>query len=265
MRMISIASGSSGNCIYIGSESTHLLVDAGIAYKWIDSGLQKIGLTGTDLDGVLITHEHSDHVGGLGVLARRLNIPIYASAGTIQSLKKNKSLGRIEENLYHPIQADGDFSLKDLRVFPFANSHDAAEPLGFRVEQGKKSAAVCTDLGNYSSYTIDRLKGLDAVLLESNHDVRMLQAGPYPYPLKQRILSDYGHLSNEACGRLLCEILHDHMKHIVLGHLSKENNLPELAYEAVRLEITMGDNPYDAGDFSISVAKRDTPSEVICF
>ncbi len=265
MRMTSIASGSSGNCIYIGSESTHLLVDAGIAYKWIDSGLQEIGLTGADIDGVLITHEHSDHVGGLGVLARKLNVPIYASDCTIKSLKKNKSLGRIEEELYHPIQPEVIFCLVDIRFLPFANSHDAAQPLGFRVEQGKKSAAVCTDLGNYSQYTIDRLKGLDAVLLESNHDIRMLQVSPYPYPLKQRILSDYGHLSNEASGRLLCEILHDHLKHIVLGHLSKENNLPELAYEAVRLEITMGDNPYDAGDFSITVAKRDTPSEVICF
>ena len=228
MRLTSIASGSSGNCIYVGSESTHLLIDTGIAYKWIESGLHEIGLKGSDVDGVLITHEHS-----------------------------------IEEELYRPIRADADFMVGDLSVRPFANSHDAAEPLGYRVGQGAKSVAVCTDLGNYSEYTVGKLQGLDAILLESNHDVRMLQVGPYPYPLKQRILSDYGHLSNEASGRLLCELLHDQMKHILLGHLSKENNLPELAYEAVRLEITMGDNPYDAGDFPISVAKRDVPSEVI--
>ena len=263
MRLTSIASGSSGNCIYVGSESTHLLIDTGIAYKWIESGLHEIGLKGSDVDGVLITHEHSDHVGGLGVVARKLGVPIYASAGTIQKLKQNRSLGRIEEELYRPIRADADFMVGDLSVRPFANSHDAAEPLGYRVGQGAKSVAVCTDLGNYSEYTVGKLQGLDAILLESNHDVRMLQVGPYPYPLKQRILSDYGHLSNEASGRLLCELLHDQMKHILLGHLSKENNLPELAYEAVRLEITMGDNPYDAGDFPISVAKRDVPSEVI--
>lgn len=148
-------------------------------------------------------------------------------------------------------------------VKPFSNSHDAAEPLAYRIEQGKRSVAVCTDLGNYSQYTVGKLQNLDAILLESNHDVRMLQVGPYPYSLKQRILSDYGHLSNEASGRLLCEILHDHMKHIIAGHLSKENNLPELAYESVRAEITMGDNPYDAGDFPLTVAKRDEPSEVI--
>ena len=263
MRMTSIASGSSGNCTYIGSDSTHLLVDTGVAYKWIEAGLNGIGLTGRDLSGVLITHEHSDHVCGLGVVARKLGIPIYASEGTIGQLKKNRALGQIDESLYHVIRADEDFQVGDLSVRPFANSHDAAEPLAYRVEKDKQSVAVCTDLGNYTDYTVQKLKHLDAVLLESNHDVRMLQVGPSPYPLQQRILSDYGHLSNEASGRLLCEILHDGLKYIILGHLSKENNLPELAYESVRLEITLGDNPYDGGDFPIMVAKRDAPSDLI--
>lgn len=263
MRLTSIASGSSGNCVYIGSRSTHLLIDTGIAYKRIESGLQEIGLKGEDISGVLITHEHSDHICGLGVIARKLGVPLYASAGTIRQIRQNKGLGRIEEELYRPIEADMVFEVGDLRILPFSNSHDAAQPLGYRVEQGARSVAVCTDLGNYSQYTIEHLLHLDAVFLECNHDVRMLQAGPYPYPLKRRILSDYGHLSNEACGRLLCEILHDGMKHIFLGHLSKENNLPELAYEAVRLEITMGDNPYDAGEFPITVAKRDSLSQVV--
>ena len=178
-------------------------------------------------------------------------------------LKQCKSLGKIDESLYRIIRPDEDFILGDLTIKPFSNTHDAAQPLGYRVEQGHRSVAVCTDLGNYSQYTVSKLQGLDAILLESNHDIRMLQVGPYPYALKQRVMGDYGHLSNEACGRLLCEILHDDMKHITLGHLSKENNLPELAYESVRLEITMGDNPYDAGDFPITVAKRDVPSQLI--
>ena len=263
MRMTSIASGSSGNCIYVGSDNTHLLIDTGIAYKRIEAGLNDIGLKGQDLKGILVTHEHSDHVCGLGVLARKLGIPMYGSQGTIEALKKNHALGKVDESLYRVIRAEEDFMLGDLLVRPFANTHDAAQPLGYRVEQGNRSVAVCTDLGNYSQYTVSKLQGLDAILLESNHDVRMLQVGPYPYALKQRILSDYGHLSNEASGRLLCELLHDNMKYIMLGHLSKENNLPELAYESVRLEITMGDNPYDASDFPITVAKRDVPSEVI--
>ena len=263
MRMTSIASGSSGNCIYVGSDNTHILIDSGIAYKRIEAGLNDIGLKGQDLHGILVTHEHSDHIAGLGVLARKLGIPMYASQGTIEAIKRNTALGKVDESLYQIIRADEDFQLGDLVIKPFSNTHDAAQPLGYRVENRTRSVAVCTDLGNYSQYTVNKLQGLDAILLESNHDIRMLQVGPYPYALKQRVMGDYGHLSNEACGRLLCEILHDDMKHIMLGHLSKENNIPELAYESVRLEITMGDNPYDASDFHITVAKRDVPSELI--
>jgi len=123
--------------------------------------------------------------------------------------------------------------------------------------------AVCTDLGVYNDYTVECLKGMDAVLIEANHDVKMLQVGPYPYYLKQRILGNKGHLSNENSGRLLSRILHERLKTIYLGHLSKENNLPELAYEAVRMEITMGDNPYNANDFNIQVAKRQEVSGVV--
>lgn len=263
MRFLSIASGSSGNCTYIGSHNTHILVDTGIAYKRILAGLHEIEVTGADLTGVLITHEHSDHIAGLGVLARKLGVPIYASRGTIRALHQISCLGEIEESLYHEIQADQDFSVGELTVKPFANSHDAAEPLGYRVESAEASVAVCTDLGIYSDYTVSKLKNLDAILLEANHDIRMLQVGPYPYSLKQRILGERGHLSNEASGRLLGEILHDHMQQILLGHLSKENNMPALAYEAVRLEITMGDNSYDADDFPIAVAERDHPSSLI--
>ena len=263
MRMTSIASGSSGNCIYVGSDNTHILIDTGIPYKRIEAGLHDIGLKGQDINGILVTHEHSDHVCGLGVIARKLGVPMFASEKTVEFLKNSKTLGKVDPSLYQVIRADEDFMLGDLVIKPFANTHDAVQPLGYRVENGQRSVAVCTDLGNYSQYTVNHLQGLDAILLESNHDIRMLQVGPYPYALKQRVMGDYGHLSNEACGRLLCEILHDKMQHIMLGHLSKENNLPELAYESVRLEITMGDNPYDAGDFPITVAKRDVPSDVI--
>ena len=123
--------------------------------------------------------------------------------------------------------------------------------------------AVCTDLGCYNDYTVDCLTGMDAMVLEANHDIRMLEQGPYPYPLKRRILGELGHLSNEASGRLLSSVLNDTIRKIFLGHLSLENNYPDLAFESVRMEITMGDNPYRASDFDISVAKRDVPSECI--
>jgi len=256
MRFCSIASGSSGNCIYVGSEATHLLVDVGISCKRTEKGLKELGLTGRDVDGILITHEHADHIQGLGVIARKYEIPIYATAGTIGAVKACEGLGNVAPELFHEVKEDARFILKDLTINPMRISHDAAQPVAYRISYGKKKVAVCTDLGVYNDYTVECLKGVNALLLEANHDVNMLQAGPYPYYLKQRILGDRGHLSNENTGRLLCRILHDGLKAVLLGHLSKENNLPELAYESVRMEINMGENPYKAGDFDIRVARR---------
>ena len=146
---------------------------------------------------------------------------------------------------------------------PFAISHDACEPTGYRFECGGRSAAVATDLGKYDDYTVSCLSGLDAVLLEANHDIHMLEVGGYPYYLKQRILGDKGHLSNELSGRLLCDILHDNLKHIILGHLSKENNYARLAYETVKLEVTLGDNDYRGEDLDMFVAARDSVSDIV--
>lgn len=263
MRLCSIASGSSGNCVYIGSDATHLLIDTGISGKRIEQGLRELNLTPRDLDGILITHEHADHVSGLGVMARKYEIPIYATEGTIQAIFQSGSLGNVEEELFHTVKEDERFILKDLTINPMHISHDAVQPVAYRISYGNKKVGICTDLGIYNDYTVECLKGMDALLLEANHDVNMLQVGPYPYYLKQRILGDRGHLSNENSGRLLCRILHDGLQTVVLGHLSKENNLPELAYESVRMEINMDDNPYKAGDFDIRVAKRSEISPVV--
>ena len=263
MRLCSIASGSSGNCIYVGSEATHLLVDVGISGKRTESGLKELGLTCRDIDGILITHEHSDHTNGLGILARKYEIPIYATPGTIRAIRNSSGLSDLGEELFHEVWEDKKLTLKDLTINPLHISHDAAQPVGYRISYGNRKVAVCTDLGIYNDYTVECLKGMDAVLLEANHDVNMLQVGPYPYYLKQRILGEKGHLSNENSGRLLCRILHDGLQTVLLGHLSKENNLPELAYESVRMEINMGDNPYKAGDFDIRVAKRSEVSPVV--
>lgn len=263
MRLCSIASGSSGNCIYVGSEATHLLVDVGISGKRTENGLNSLGLTGNDLDGILITHEHADHISGLGVIARKYEVPIYATKGTIDAMLNSGSLGRVDISLFHEVKEDEKFIVKDLTVNPMRISHDAAQPVAYRIAYGDKRVGICTDLGVYNDYTVECLKGLDAILMEANHDVNMLQVGPYPYYLKQRILGERGHLSNENSGKLLSRILHDKMQAIILGHLSKENNLPELAYEAVRMEITMGDNPYNASDFPLMVAKRSEVSPVV--
>ncbi len=263
MRLVSIASGSSGNCIYVGSEESHILVDAGISNKRIEQGLNEIGLKGSELDGIVITHEHSDHVKGLGVLARKHGIPIYGTKETLEEIAGMKSLGEYSRDILHPVSPDVEFSIGDLYIQPFSVDHDAANPVAYRIRCGKRSVAVATDMGHFDQYVIDHLQNLDALLLESNHDVNMLQTGPYPYYLKRRILGNHGHLSNENAGRLLNHVLHDNLKHILLGHLSKENNYEALAYETVKLEIDQGECPYRASDFPIEVARRDRMSQIV--
>lgn len=263
MKLCSITSGSSGNCICVGSDQTTLLIDAGISGKRIECGLNSIDMTTKDVDGILITHEHSDHIKGLGVLARKYGIPIYTTEGTKEAILETSAVGKISEDLFCTIHPDHPFCIGDLEVSPFSVYHDAAEPVGYRINQDGHSIAVATDLGHYDDYIVKHLQGLDALLLEANHDVNMLQVGSYPYYLKRRILGDRGHLSNEMAGRLLCEILHDKMKAILLGHLSQENNYEALAYETVCAEVTMGNNPYKSSDFEIAVARRDQPSRLI--
>ena len=245
MRFCSIASGSSGNCIYVGSDNTHVLVDIGISGKKMETGLNSLELTGRDLDGILITHEHSDHIKGLGVISRKYGIPIYATAGTVDAMVRTNALGKIPEGIFHEIQEDEPFMINDLKVNPFTIPHDAAQPVGYRLEHEGHSVGIATDLGKYNDYIIENLQGLDAL------------------HLKQRILGDRGHLSNENAGRLLCRLLHDNLKAIFLGHLSRENNYEELAYETVCSEVTLGDNPYKSKDFRIQVAKRDFVSDVV--
>lgn len=263
MRLCSIASGSSGNCIFAGSDTTGLLVDAGISGKRIEEGLNFIGHSTREMNGILITHEHSDHISGLGVIARRYGLPIYATRGTKRAILECKSVGEISEDLFVEVEPDVDFMIGDITVSPVSISHDAAQPTAYIFRQNQKSMAVMTDLGKYDDYIIGKLQHLDVLLLEANHDVHMLQAGKYPYYLKQRILGEKGHLSNELSGRLLSQVLHDRFKTVILGHLSKENNYERLAYETVRLEVDLADNQYRASDFPIQIARRDTVSQIV--
>ena len=163
MRMCSIASGSSGNCIYVGSDNTHLLIDTGISKKKIDEGLAELGLTGEDISGILVTHEHSDHIQGLGVFCRKYEVPVYATKGTLIGIQNYKSLGKMPEGLYREIRKNESFEIGDLLVKPFEISHDANEPSGFRIEKEDKSVAVATDLGKYDDYTIENLKNLSGL------------------------------------------------------------------------------------------------------
>lgn len=263
MRLCSIASGSSGNCVYVGSDTTHLLMDVGISGKRTEAGLRELGLTMKDIDGICITHEHADHISGLGVLSRKYGVPIYATKGTAEAILQSSSVGEIDESLIQIIVPDERCVIKDISLYPIRTSHDAADPVAYRIDHDGRRVGLITDLGCYNDYTVECLRNLDLLYLEANHDVHMLQVGPYPYYLKQRILGERGHLSNESAGKLLSRLLHDGMQAIVLGHLSKENNLPELAYESVRVEVTMSDTKYSGNDFPVYVAKRSEVSEMI--
>lgn len=262
MNLCSIASGSSGNCIYIGSQDTNILMDVGISAKRIEQGLTSIGVNPAELDGILISHEHSDHVSGLGVMARRYQIPIYATVETINAILRIKSVGRISEELFRIIEPDVSFLIKDIEVNPFAISHDASNPVCYTFVHDGHKMGVATDLGKYDDYIVSSLSGCEALLLEANHDIHMLQVGSYPYVLKRRILGDRGHLSNDNSGRLICELFHDNLRHIILGHLSKENNYPDLAYETVKYEIEQS-NGSIMETCSVFVANRDLPSKLV--
>ncbi len=263
MKLLSISSGSSGNCYYVGNDNTHILVDAGISGKKIECGLNQIGIKGNELSGVLITHEHIDHVKGIGVLARKYNIPIYATDDTIFEIKHMKSLGDIPNDLFVRIEPDNKFMINDITIDPTSIWHDAADPVCYSMFDGNKKISIATDLGNYDDYIVDKLKDSDIMVIEANHDIRMLQAGPYPYYLKQRILGNYGHLSNERSGQLIKTLLNNHIKGILLGHLSKENNFEELAYETVKLELSDNEFTNDVREFGLCVAKRDIPGMAI--
>ena len=264
MKLSSLASSSEGNCIYVGTKKTNVLVDCGVSAKRIENSLSELDLTVPEFDGILITHEHTDHIKGLGVIARRYGLPIFATGKTIDAIFDYKNLGKVDKSLFHSIEADKPFEIGDMKVNASHIWHDAADPVcySFYSEEGAK-ASIATDLGDYDEYLVEKIYDSDILFVEANHDVNMLQVGPYPYYLKQRILGEKGHLSNEMSGTLLKKLLHDHLQEVVLGHLSKENNLPELAYEAVRMEITMGENPYRAEDFRMMVADRSNISPVI--
>lgn len=261
MRVCAIASGSSGNCVYVGHKGNHFLVDAGISGKKVEAGLAFIGVDPGELKGILITHEHSDHIQGIGVLARRYEIPLYATAETFCGMLKGKTnIGRIDEELLHEIVPNHEICFGEVTVKAHSVSHDAANPVCYTFSAEGFKAALVTDLGVYTERIVDAISDAQILYLESNHDVNMLMVGAYPYYLKQRILGERGHLSNDTAAELVCKVLHTGLKYVILAHLSKENNLPELAYETVRIELQSAATGKGLPMPDLFVANRDTVS-----
>ena len=258
MKFCSLASGSSGNCEYVKSETTGLLIDGGISTKRIVGGLESIDEQAENLDGILVTHEHSDHIKGLEVFLSKYHVPVYATAPTLDAIARNDKKHRIDYSLFNQIKADKGFLIGDIEVMPFATSHDAPGSVCFTLQNGKNKIGIATDLGIYDTYIRTKLENSNILFIEANYDVSMLQAGPYPFYLKKRILSDIGHLSNDMSAKLILQLLCREVKHIFLGHLSKENNYPELAYETVKYELSKEYG--DISRFRLKTADRDNLS-----
>ncbi|MDO4962206.1 MAG: MBL fold metallo-hydrolase [Eubacteriales bacterium] len=277
MRAISLASGSKGNATLVYTDKTRLLIDCGLSAKRTDELLKSVNLSLADIDALLLTHEHSDHIKGVKRLMAAYGIPVYATGGTLKSLSRvtgDEYFNYAGRKLMEMLMPDFQLEIGDISILPFSTYHDAADPCGYRFETheaGKAGAgndgakeggsnetscsfAILTDCGIYDDYIADHLTELEGLLLEANHDLKMLMSGPYPMHLKRRILSAKGHLSNNASGELLSKIFTPKLKHVLLGHLSQDNNTHKLALETVRKELAVrrGDEALQITDISIA-------------
>ena len=257
-----IASGSSGNSVFVSTPKVKILIDAGLSGKAIESGLFSNGINCADIGAIFITHEHIDHIKGAGVLSRRYDLPIYATAGTWEYINHHKAIGKLSDKNKMYITPDVPVIIDDMEIMPFDVPHDANQPVGYTVKSGIRKIAIATDLGHASDNVAKNISEADIILIESNHDLTMLEDGPYPAHLKRRILSNTGHLSNVACGCFLADIFSSKTKHIILGHLSQENNRPILAYETVK-DILLANKIDVGGSVGLYLANRHTPGAML--
>ncbi|MBJ8325895.1 MBL fold metallo-hydrolase [Streptococcus pacificus] len=255
-----LASGSTGNSFYIETPKKKLLIDAGLSGKKISQLLSEIDRKAEDLDAILVTHEHSDHIQGVGVLARKFNLDVYANEKTWSVM--DKLIGKLDSGQKHIFERGTTKIFGDLDIESFGVSHDAIDPQFYRVMKDNKSFVLLTDTGYVSDRLAGLIKNADGYLIESNHDVDILRSGKYPWRLKQRILSDEGHLSNDDSAETMIRTLGNKTKKIHLGHLSKENNLKELARLTMETELMKAD--YGVGqEFKIYDTSPDSASPLL--
>lgn len=261
-RFCPLCSSSEGNSIYIGTTSEGILIDAGTNCKQLTAMLSQVGIAPESIKAIFITHEHTDHIGALRVFASKYHTRVFASQGTLMGLELN---GHTVGSFDCDIIDEKGISLDSMEVTAFHTSHDSRESLGFAVDTGDRRLAVATDTGILTKETIEGVTGCDLVLIESNHDLKMLENGPYPYDLKRRIKSELGHLSNADCAAFLPSLLQSGTTRFILGHLSRENNLPEIAYNAA-LAALCGTGAQEGKDFLLTVARpRTTASGYLSF
>ncbi len=249
LNLISLFSSSSGNCTYVFSEKTKILVDIGVSAKRLTDKLTELNINPAEIQAILITHEHSDHVKGIKVFSKKYNIPVFSSKKTWETLVSLE----ISPSLKNIFEISEEFSIGDIKVIPFPIPHDAIDPCGFNLFCGKEKVTVATDIGHITSDLLSSFENSKTILLESNHDINMLKAGDYPYLLKQRIIGNYGHLSNLSSAETVEYLIKKGTKNFILAHLSEKNNIPALALETVKSRLST--NNIDLTGVSIEVAK----------
>lgn len=248
-----------GNCLYVESENTKLLIDAGVSLKKIEKGLETLNINPSSLDGILVTHEHSDHIQSLGNLSKKFNLPVYANSETFDSMPKQTD--KISAENINKFKVSEKFEIKDIEINPFSIPHDAANPCGFNITNNSDKISIATDIGHMTNEILKQLENSKFILLESNYDTEVLKCSKYPYMLKQRISGPNGHLSNEVASKVINYLLQGNLKTAMLGHLSKESNFPELAYQTVVDEIIHSGT--DVSKLNLSVASRDIVGKLI--
>jgi phosphoribosyl 1,2-cyclic phosphodiesterase len=247
-----LASGSKGNAVYVSDGQTAVLVDAGPSGVEIERRLGSCGLAPDRLQAIVVSHEHADHINGVGVLSRRYRLPVYLNRKTAGAAKR---IGRL--HCVNSFDCGSVFHIGNLHIHPFSLSHDAEDPAGFTIQTNGIKIGLATDLGVVTAMVKEHLKGCRALILEANHDTRMLIDGPYPWPLKQRIQSRLGHLSNTDSRQLLCEVAHADLEHVILAHLSEINNTPETALNAIAPALTGTRTRFE-------VAVQDRCTKIVC-
>lgn len=257
LKFCSLYSGSSGNCLFVQNDKTNILVDAGVSCKKIVNALDSIDIDTCDISAILVTHEHQDHIMGLSTICRKYNIPVYANEKTWNLIDTSK-LGNDSINIYEP---DKFFNVGNMSILPFRVPHDAADPCGFNIFSDNTKISIATDLGYIDDGIISNLKDSSFVLLESNYDTEVLKYSSYPLALKRRICGPSGHLSNTTAAKTIIKLIEYGLKNVMLGHLSKETNFPELAYQTVLDELHS--NNISENEVDLCVASRFAPSKII--
>ncbi len=259
LNFCSLYSGSTGNCLLVSSEDTNILIDAGVSQKKILEALESINIDINSINGILVTHEHSDHILSIGGLSKKYNIPVYVNKETLAAMPCQAE--KIADDNKKIFKVESDFEIGSLKIHPFSIPHDAANPCGFNVYKDNKKISIATDIGHIENSLLDELKKSSFIMLESNYDPEILRLCHYPYKLKQRISGEKGHLSNSSAGKTISSLIPEGLDKVMLGHLSKENNFPELAYKTVTEEIEQ--KGFSEKNININVASRVRPSKII--